>query len=445
MARHLRSKYETIRSFSRFCQGLEIPSSPLEIFLEISNVCDLRCAMCVGFSALDPFRQEFLAHQPRGFLNIAEVSRSMGELLAGTLLVHCSGDGEPTIHPNFKEFISFVSEYELLVNFITNGMHIDEAMGEFLVAQNVHTLMISLSGTTKYDYENVYLGGDFDRVLAGIRNIAQAKSYAGKRYPIIQINSLAFRHQVAQFDRFVELMADAGANVIHLKKLLSFDRMPELFEHVSIMRPWVEGRIIERALEIGRQRGVYVDCGQYARDQVHSAKEYEDRLQEIKRDADQRLPKERFGGNEISQFPGIIRPQAQGIYASRDAKLVNIDASEDDARQELRVGRLPGFEEAPFHCMEPFKTLYVRRDGAVKQCSVGNNLPFIGAIATQSGREIWTGAGLRTIRNAIVAGEYPQDLCGYCIAQRIGPNRHGADELVPDFLKWYSAVRRPRH
>jgi MoaA/NifB/PqqE/SkfB family radical SAM enzyme len=445
MSRYLTSKFDTILSFSRFLKGLELPCTPLEVFLEISNVCDLKCAMCTTFSALNPYRFNALRQEERGFIRPDDVVTNMEDVLRGALLVMCSGYGEPTVHPDFKEFVSFLSQYEVLIKFITNGMHIDLPMAEFLVDKKVFGLMVSLSGTTKEDYENTYLGGNFERVLAGVRHIADVKARSGTQYPVIEINSLAYRHHVEHFDRFVEMMADAGANAIHLKILQPYDFIPELFEHVSIMRPWIEGPIIERAIEIGRTRGVTVDCSQYIADQALSPENYEERIRDFRERAERSLDGKKFGSNPIGAFPTVKRQQhpSDGANASRPTTFVPLDAPDDRAWQQLKIGRLPELEASPFYCMEPFKTMYVRKNGAVKPCCFNDEVPFLGSVGAQSATEIWQGSGYRAFRDAIVSGAYPQDHCGRCIRDRIGPTNHWSGNLVDGFLRWYGAEHSP--
>ncbi|MGC2414659.1 MAG: radical SAM protein [Stellaceae bacterium] len=445
MSRYTTSKFDTILSFSRFLRGLELPRAPLEVFLEVSNVCDLKCAMCTTFSALNPHRFSALRQEERGFLQPDEVVTNMEEVLRGALQVMCSGYGEPTVHPDFKEFISFLSQYEVLIKFITNGMHIDLPMAEFLVDKKVFGLMVSFSGITKKDYENTYLGGNFERVLAGVRHIADVKARSGTQYPRIEINSLAYRHHVEHFDRFVEMMADAGADVVYLKGLQPYDHIPELFEHVSIMRPWIEGPIIERAIEIGRARGVLVDCSQYVADQALSPENYEERIRNFRERAVLGLEGKKFGSNPIDTFPAVRRQQhpSGGANSSRPTTFVPLDAPDDLAWQQLEIGRLPELEASPFYCMEPFKTMYVRKNGAVKPCCFNDEVPFLGSIATHSATEIWQGSGYRAFRNAIASGAYPQKHCGWCIRGRVGPTSHWAGNVVDGFLKWYGAEHSP--
>ena len=106
--------------------------------------------------------------------------------------------------------------------------------------------------------------------------------------------------------------------------------------------------------------------------------------------------------------------------------------SENEARAALDIGPLPGLASAPFYCMEPFKTIYVRRNGAVKPCCFSSLPPFLGSIASQPGSELWSGSGCyRAFRNGIAAGEYPQKFCGRCVGEKIGPTDHFADIRSP--------------
>lgn len=439
MPDYVAEKIASVRSFSRFARGIEMPEGPLEIFLETSNVCDLRCVMCTEFSALNPHRLQFLRLQQRGFLNAEEIIGSLERVLAGALLVHCSGYGEPTLHPNFREFVSFVSRYQTLIAFITNGMHIDQSMAEFLVEQNVYRVLVSFSGTTKEEYENIYVGGNFERVLGGIRAIAAAKARHGKRYPIVEVNSLGFKHQVEHFDDFVELMVKAGANTIHLKKLQPYAHIPELFEHVSVLRPWVEGKMLQQAKERGRLFEVAVSATEYEAAGVGFAAEYNARRGQLRHAAERHLKDAPYGGSPIDRLPQIKKEQIRDEAAINDS-VVPLDASAQEARALLRVGKIDGLAAAPFYCMEPFKTLYVRRDTTVKPCCFSNKPPYLGRLSESDGIDAWGGAGFRTFRDAIVEGEYPTDFCGRCVKDAIGPTDHFVHDLLVNFARWYSAT-----
>jgi MoaA/NifB/PqqE/SkfB family radical SAM enzyme len=189
----LAHKIETVQSFKAFTEGRGLPEWPAEIFLELSNVCDLKCAMCPTFSALNPYRLTALKATERGFLDSKGLARPLEQVLRHALNVHCFGYGEPTIHPDFRETLDYLAQFQVMIDFFTNGMHLDADLAEFLVRSRVYKITVSFSGATKEDYENVYLGGVFETVLGGLRHLSEAKQRAGRAFPIVVINSLAFQ------------------------------------------------------------------------------------------------------------------------------------------------------------------------------------------------------------------------------------------------------------
>ena len=80
---YLPRKIEAIESFLGFVRGEEFPRFPLEVFLEISNVCDLACVMCPTFSALNPDRKTAIQETP---LELRDGNVSSSELRGPPLL-----------------------------------------------------------------------------------------------------------------------------------------------------------------------------------------------------------------------------------------------------------------------------------------------------------------------------------------------------------------------
>lgn len=446
---HAERKLEAISSYADFCQGGPDPAYPLEVFLELSNLCDLKCAMCVEFSALSPHRLNMIKAKNRGFMEHGEVLPNMDDVLSHALLVHCFGYGEPTIHPDFREFLEHVSQFEVLIDFFTNGMHLDEDLCEFLVSRRIYKITVSFSGSTKAFYENVYLGGDFERVLGGVQRLADAKRRHGSPYPIIEVNSLGFKGHVETFDDFVRLMGERGVNVIYLKPLQPHRQIPQLFEHVSFMRPDVEGPILERAEAIGRELGVQVHTSLYAARSSAEVGESEWRASGM-RDAAERLDgtARPFGQNPVAEFPAIAKDVAKvrGTGAIRRAEdVLSPELGPELTRAVLKIeapGAAPGDE--PFHCMEPFKTMYVTRNGAMKPCCFANPQAFhLGGVTVGTALEAWTGHGYQAVRDGVAEGLYSSRVCGACVQNRSGPRGHFAHQLINDYAAWHRRGHGP--
>ena len=439
---HTSQKLEAINSYAEFCDGGPDPAYPLEVFLELSNLCDLKCAMCVEFSALSPLRLNVLKARSRGFMEHDEVLPNMDEVLSHALQVHCFGYGEPTIHPNFREFLGHVSKFEVLIDFFSNGMHLDEDLCDFLASRRVYKITISFSGSTKAFYEHVYIGGDFERVLDGIQRLSEAKRRHSSPYPIIEINSLGFKDHVNTFDDFVQLMGGRGVNTIFLKPLQGYQHIPQLYEHISVMRPEIEGPILDRAHKIGKKLGVLVHTSLYADHMMEEDPAY--RQLKIRQSAEQAFADARrpYGQNPISEFPAIAKElsKVKGAGQVRLAESVlSPGLGPDVTRLALDIG-MPGSREGEpaFHCMEPFKTMYVTRNGAIKPCCFANpEARHLGATGSGAALAAWQGDGYRAVRDGAAKNLYSAPLCGSCINNRTGPHGHHAYMLIHEYAVWH--------
>ncbi len=422
---HAPAKRSAVSSFVDFAGGGALPEWPLEVFLEVSNICDLQCAMCPTFSALNPNRFNILKNNDRGLIAYEQATTPLQTVLEHALIVHAFGYGEPTIHPQFREFIQYLSQFEVMVDFFTHGMHLDEAMCEFLVASGVVRISISFSGATREEYENVYLGGDFERVLRGIRALRAAKERAQSNYPIIEINSLGFRHHIDKLPAFVQLMGENGVNLIHLKPLQTYDEVRELHGHTSVMRPEIEGPILEQAKAIAARYGLRL-----------ASDPYEQTAAALDSFPDNPLRSRHKGRGAMSDETVPIA-ELKTIARSRDKKTEQREAA---AREDSATGDTTAhfMRHAGTPCLEPFKTLYASFNGKVYPCCFKNDKGApLGDLNNTTGAAIWAGERASTIQQQALTGHYPADLCGQCLKSSTYPGYHNLAMKLNQYCDWY--------
>ena len=425
---HASTKREAVRSFVDFAAGDGLPQWPLEVFLEVSNICDLKCAMCPTFSALNANRFTILKKNERGLIAYEQATTPLETVLQHALIVHAFGYGEPTIHPQFREFVQYLSQFDVMVDFFTHGMHLSEEMCEFLVESGVVRISVSFSGATAEEYENVYLGGEFDRVLRGLRTLAAAKERAGSDYPIIEINSLGFRHHIDKLPDFVRLMGETGANLIHLKPLQTYDAVRELHGHTAVMRPDIEGPIIEEAQAVAKQYGVRLASAPF--EQTSAA---------LEKYPDNPLQSRHKGYMPLSEEV-ITITDLKEVASSREKKAEQKEAvaspEEEPTPEEIGIGRFMTHRGTP--CLEPFKTLYASFNGKVYPCCFKNDRGVpLGNLNESDGDDIWRGERTSSIQENILQGEYPADICGRCLKSATYPGHHNLVMKMNQYCDWY--------
>jgi len=437
-SRHREAKLKAVRSFADFQAGKGSLGYPLEVFLEVSNLCNMRCVMCDAFSALNPYRLNAECADDLQLMDFDALRSSLGSVLEHALAVHCFGYGEATIHPKFRQMIEMIAHYEVLVDFFTNGMRLTGELADFLVDQRVWKVTFSLSGTTAEEYEKVYLGGNFAKVLSGIKSLARSKSRARTEFPLIHVNSIGFEHHIRRLDEFVELMADCGVNGLTVHPLVVNPHMPFLVHHSAVYRPDVHYAVFARAGKIAARHGMTLDLDPF----ISECARDEDESQQIRRRrvagvsgsktdplASAPVPIERFP--EMSKSVRCLRNDQR---PPRPYTLVDLTT---ESREQV-AAKLGPFDEYPdFLCWEPFKTLFISSTGMTRPCCFADRRTSFGDLAVLPGEEVWGGAGFEVVRDAIRSGRYPR-CCQICLQRGTAPKNHGVDGLWDSYVPWFN-------
>ncbi len=101
------------------------PEIPLNIDIEISSVCNLKCPMCPQ-SEMQPTNKKFMDIDL--FKKIIDQAISIG-----VPAIKLNWRGEPTLHPKFEEMLFYVEGKFLDIRMNTNGTH-----GTGLIPQMLH-------------------------------------------------------------------------------------------------------------------------------------------------------------------------------------------------------------------------------------------------------------------------------------------------------------------
>jgi MoaA/NifB/PqqE/SkfB family radical SAM enzyme len=423
-------KRASLKAAANFNRGLGVPDAPLCLYLEVSNLCNLKCAFCPSFSAINPKRLSTLKAEDRGFFDLNKRG-NLDELMERALTVYLFGFGEPTIHPDFPELIKYVGKFEAQIEFVSNAMNLTESLSRILVESRVRQVMISFSGSTKSDYESMYLNGDFDRVLSNIKTLSDLKKKAGSPYPIIMINSIALKHHIDRFPDFVDLMGARGVNIINVNNLSMSSAFPEMLHHATVYSPIKHAGLIQEARVRAEKYGIILGIDSFLRDAATTP------LQEIE------ILQNRMAG----QMPDSIRKVelhrmqefASSIKAERPAfesrSPTVIPKTREEAIQTMNLGEVPG--TAPIYCMEPFRVAYIRKDGDVMPCCLWPEKKHsFGNIFSMTSSEIWNGPAFEITRSSIVGQKRYPNGCKYCVKSRIAPEDAQLWQAV-SFIEWY--------
>lgn len=139
---------------------------PLTIELDLTNHCNHRCSFCVW--------GEHIAID-KSSLEKETIKKCINDMRTlGTKAITFTGGGEPMIHKNFYEVLSFAKSIGLDCGLITNGSAITEKNCSQLI-KNLKWIRISMSGGDKESYLLVQGKDHFELVCKNLEILCKEK------------------------------------------------------------------------------------------------------------------------------------------------------------------------------------------------------------------------------------------------------------------------------
>ncbi len=190
-----------VSAASFICRSSKALSGPVSVFIEPTNICNLKCPLCASGAGL-------LA-RPKGRMSLAAFSRIIDSLPSTVTNLYLWGQGEPFLTKDFLGMVRYASERGYKTITSTNGHFLDDP--EAILASSLSELIISLDGITKEQYESYRIGGDFDLVTGNIKRLVSKKKEKG-RGPSINLQFLLTKDTVDDMAGFHRLADDLGVD-----------------------------------------------------------------------------------------------------------------------------------------------------------------------------------------------------------------------------------------
>ena len=180
----------------------DIAGMPPAVSMEITNHCNLHCPQCASGSEM--------MTRPRGFMELTLFTKVLNELKPYLYYVCLNFQGEPMLHRGFFSFLAAAQEMRTIVS--TNGHFLTAENAEKLVAGDLWKLIVSLDGTDQETYSRYRVGGDFEKVIEGIRLVGEARKKAASEMKV-EIQFLVNRYNEHQITGARKLAEKAGVKL----------------------------------------------------------------------------------------------------------------------------------------------------------------------------------------------------------------------------------------
>jgi radical SAM protein with 4Fe4S-binding SPASM domain len=131
--------------------------------------------------------------------------------------------GEPFLHPEFLNLVERCVRRSIFTSTSTNAHFLSSQTAERLVESGLHRLIVSLDGASQEVYAAYRKGGNIDKVLEGIKNVATARKRLGKSNPEIVVQNLLVKPNIHEKEQVEILAKSLGADRVVFKTAQVYD------------------------------------------------------------------------------------------------------------------------------------------------------------------------------------------------------------------------------
>ena len=182
---------------------------PFSISIEPTTSCNLRCPECP--SGLRKFSRN------TGMLSFDLYQKTIDQLSNFLMYVILYFQGEPYLNPDFFDFISYAKKKRIYTATSTNGHFLTDENARKTIESGLDRLIISLDGIGQEAYSEYRIGGRYQRVIDGIKNMVAWKKKLKSSTPHIIVQFLVLKTNEHQLDEVKDLCKKLGVDELQFK------------------------------------------------------------------------------------------------------------------------------------------------------------------------------------------------------------------------------------
>ncbi|MGN1108916.1 MAG: radical SAM protein [Oscillospiraceae bacterium] len=192
------------------------------IVWRVTQSCDLKCKFCSYSRDVERQRDDADSELIRSFSEVlGEYRKQTGD----EVLVSWIG-GEPFLRSDLLEHSERLHGLGIKVSATTNGVPLTEEKLR-RIDGCFSEIVFSLDSFKECDDEVRGFDGHFDMVCGRIRELDKIRRSSGSGLKI-KVNTILMRRNIADFERFCELLQSLGVDEVTFNRLGGYDR-PEFF------------------------------------------------------------------------------------------------------------------------------------------------------------------------------------------------------------------------
>ncbi len=182
---------------------------PISVSIEPTTSCNLKCLEC-------PSGQHKFT-RPTGMLTLDFFQYFINQLHKNLLYLTLYFQGEPYLNPDFFDFVKYAKSKNIYTSTSTNGHFLGDENAKKTIQSGLDRLIISLDGVEQQTYASYRIGGSFDTVIDGIKNVVKWKKQLNAGNPFLIIQFLVLKTNESQIKDIKKLGKKLGVNDVQIK------------------------------------------------------------------------------------------------------------------------------------------------------------------------------------------------------------------------------------
>ncbi len=237
LIKRLRRPNSTWKRFGNYClnyisKSLRIPyvlGFPEAIFIEPTNLCNLKCPLCPVGSGNNKREKGKLALD-----NFKKIIDEIGGYIYDLVLTNY---GEPFLNPQILDMLYYAQEKRISTRLITNALLIDNVSAAGIVKSGLDRIVISLDGIDQETYSSYRIGGQLSKVIEAINLIVEAKNEQKKSLPLVYLQFIITKYNEHQMEEARDLAKKLKVDRLIFKKLCDLNGFPSSLSYLERYLP----------------------------------------------------------------------------------------------------------------------------------------------------------------------------------------------------------------
>ena len=177
-----------------------------KLYVEPTNRCNLDCRTCMRHGW----------EEDLGFMKFELFEKIIGDLrsLPDRPGIFLGGFGEPLSHARIADMVALAKQSGSQVELISNGILLNEAMADRLIAAGLDRLWVSIDGASPASYADVRLGNHLPQIIANLEHMN-----ARSQKPELGISFVAMKRNIADLPAVLNLAKRLGASQFSLSNV----------------------------------------------------------------------------------------------------------------------------------------------------------------------------------------------------------------------------------